>query len=141
MSILDSILDIILNRKRPKQKDVKFLKPRFRPQMKYPLIIPEKAEEKTGFDSILTSIGRAISNIGFFAILLPGILAGRKSRKKLSVLEFQRFSNCLLTFININTFGQPCCSWEFPSHSPCLPGPPSSPHSCSPTRTSPCSHR
>ena len=80
MSILDSILDIILNRKRPKKKEninIKFLKPRFRPKMKYPLIIPEKAEEKTGgFDSILSSIGRAISNIGFFGILLPGILAG-----------------------------------------------------------------
>ena len=80
MSILDSILDIILNRKRPKKKEninIKFLKPRFRPKMKYPLIIPEAEEKTGGFDSILSSIGRAISNIGFFGILLPGILAGR----------------------------------------------------------------
>ena len=77
VSILDNIRDIIWGSK--KEKKTKFVKPRYRPRTRYhPLVLPEPAEEKSGFDSILATIRRAISNIGFFGFLLPGILAGEK---------------------------------------------------------------
>lgn len=82
VSILDNILDIILNRK-PKKEKKKFSSPRYRPRVRYPppLVLPQPAEEKSGLDSIFSTVRRAMSNIGFFGILLPGILAGNTIRE------------------------------------------------------------
>ena len=92
MGILDSILDIVLNRKRKKSdnrplvvpgrnKNSGFVRPRLPPI----LVNKERdlVEEKSGlfdgfFDGITSAISRAVSNVGFFGILLPGILAGFK---------------------------------------------------------------
>lgn len=90
VGILDSILDIVLNRKRKKSdnrplvvpgrnKNRGFVRPRLPPI----LVNKERdqVEEKSGlfdgfFDGITSAISRAVSNVGFFGILLPGILAG-----------------------------------------------------------------
>ena len=92
VGILDSILDIILNRKRKKSDDKPLVVPGrnrnrgfLRPRLPPILVNKEQdvVEEKSGlfegfFDGITSAISRAVSNVGFFGILLPGILAGIK---------------------------------------------------------------
>ena len=86
--ILDNILDIILNRKKKPVHDGRpIIVPDRNRKRRFPLPqlppipaipSPEILEEKTSsiFDGIGNAIGRAVSNVGFFGVLLPGILAG-----------------------------------------------------------------
>ena len=93
-SILDSILDIILNRGQKKPRpEAPLLRPvrtrgRLRPRLPLLPELPDPGEvvEKADgvldgvFSSVSTAVTRAVTSLGFFGILLPGILAGEWRR-------------------------------------------------------------
>ena len=83
-SILDNVLDIVLNRKKNKPRpNVIFQRPRLTP------LVPERVktfqediqEKSDGIfgnlaENISSAVSRLVSSVGFFGILLPAILAG-----------------------------------------------------------------
>lgn len=89
-SILDNVLDIVLNRKKNKPRpNVIFQRPGLSQRPRLPPLVPDRIkafqediqEKSDGIfsnlaENISGAIGRLVSSVGFFGILLPGILAG-----------------------------------------------------------------
>ena len=89
-SILDNVLDIVLNRKKNKPRpNVIFQRPGLSQRPRLPPLVPDRVkafqediqEKSDGIfsnlaENISGAIGRLVSSVGFFGILLPGILAG-----------------------------------------------------------------
>ena len=89
-SILDNVLDIVLNRKkkRPRPSVIR-QRPQFSQRPILPPLVPDRVkkfqediqEKSDGIFSnlganISSAVSRLVSSVGFFGILLPGILAG-----------------------------------------------------------------
>ena len=83
-SILDNVLDIVLNRKKNNPRpDVIFQRPRLTPLVpdRIKTIQADIQEKSDGIfgslaENISSAVSRLVSSVGFFGILLPAILAG-----------------------------------------------------------------
>lgn len=89
-SILDNVLDIVLNRKKNKPRtNVLFQRPGLSQRPRLTPLVPDRVkqfqediqEKSDGIfanlaENISSAVSRLVSSVGFFGILLPGILAG-----------------------------------------------------------------
>ena len=88
-SILDNVLDIVLNRTKKPRPSVSSQRPGVFQRPRLPPLVPnrvkafkEDIQEKTDgifgnlAENVSNAVSRLVSSVGFFGILLPGILAG-----------------------------------------------------------------